>query len=178
MLKYVTPELILKWEPCDKYDTDSIRKLFGRRQRATVQQILEAPIPVGDAFWVVLRKELIPAKTLRLFACACAERALKRERNAGREPDARSWEAVKTSRRYARGKATAEELAAAWAAARAAAWDAARDAARAAAWAAGWAAAGAAAWAAGWDAARDAEYQWQKRALLRLLGLNRKGFQC
>ena len=53
---------------------------------------------------------------LRLFAADCAERALLRERTAGREPDSRSWAAVEVARRYARGEATRDDLAAAWAA--------------------------------------------------------------
>ena len=54
---------------------------------------------------------------LRLFACDCAERALLREREHGREPDERSWKAIEVSRLFARGEATVEELAAAAAAA-------------------------------------------------------------
>jgi hypothetical protein len=100
------------------------------------------------------------AKILRLFACDCAERALKRERDAKRETDVKSWAAIEAARKFADGKITIYELAAArdasWAAARAASWDAARDAARAAAWAASWDAASAAAWAAARDAARAA----------------------
>ena len=49
----------------------------------------------------------------RLFACDCAARALRRERRAGREPDKRSWKAIKVARRYAKGKATKAELTAA-----------------------------------------------------------------
>ena len=117
----------------------------------------------------------------RLFACDCAERALDL---FGGEVDPRSHAAIEVSRRFARGEATHEELAAAGAAAwdtagaaawdtagaaaraaagaatKAAAWDAARAAARAAAWAAAGDAAGDAAWAAAgdaaWAAARDA----------------------
>ncbi len=107
-------------------------------------------------------------RTARLFAADCAERTLLREREAGREPDARSWEVVRVARAFARGEvddaARAAVWAAGWAAAsdagwaasRAAAWAASRDAA----WAAAWAAAGDAAWnaarAAAWDAAGDA----------------------
>ena len=39
---------------------------------------------------------------LRLFAADTAERALMRERTAGREPDPRSWRAVEAARKYAR----------------------------------------------------------------------------
>jgi hypothetical protein len=109
-------------------------------------------------------------KTLHEFACWCAEQALLREREAGREPDVRSWAAIEVKRRWLKGEATDTELDAAWAAARAAAggvsWDAARaawDAARAAwaaacdaAWDAARAAAKAAARAAACDAAWDA----------------------
>ncbi len=116
---------------------------------------------------------------LRLFACDCAERALTREREAGREPDARSWRAIEVARGFAVGSATRDDLiaasaaawaaydaanaahAAAWAAYDAAAWaaSAAANAAHAAAWAAYDAAnaASAAAWAA-YDAANAAAW--------------------
>ena len=77
-------------------------------------------------------------RTLRLFACRVAEDVLpifEREYPDDDRPRA----AIETARRYADGKATPEELAAARAAAAAAAWaagDAAWDAAAAAAWAA------------------------------------------
>jgi hypothetical protein len=107
-------------------------------------------------------------KSLRLFATDCAERALKREEKSGRKVDKRSWDAVRIARDFARGRATEQELAAAWAAA----WAAARDAARAAAGAAARAAARDAARAAAWDAARDAERAWQTKRLLRYLNLS------
>ncbi len=87
-------------------------------------------------------------RELRLWGCDCAERALQRERDAGREPAKRSWGAIAVARRFAGGEATREELVAAWAAARAAAWAAAGDA-RA--------------------AARAAEMEWQKQHLAELL---------
>ena len=71
---------------------------------------------------------------LHEFACWCAEQALKAERKAGREPDQRSWEAVRVKRRWLKGKAADEERAdagyTAWAAARYEAWDASRAASR------------------------------------------------
>ena len=128
-------------------------------------------------------------RTLHEFACWCAERALLRERDAGREPDPRSWDAVEAKRAWLRGeiddKALAAAAAAAWAtaaAARAAVYaaaaavDAAVDAAAAAAYAA-WAAvdaARAAARAAAVDAAVDAAWAaaWaeQNAELERALG--------
>ena len=131
--------------------------------------------------------------TARLLACDCAERPLHRERQAGREPDPRSWDVLRVARAYAVGAASQDQLdaardaawdaedaakgaakGAAWAAARAAArdaaeaaWDAARSAARDAAWDAArdaWDAARDA-----WDAARgvawDAEREWQAARL-------------
>ncbi|HEU4752229.1 MAG TPA: hypothetical protein VFU47_03900, partial [Armatimonadota bacterium] len=65
------------------------------------------------------------SRELRLFACDCAERALTQEREAGREPDPRSWAAIEVARRYAAGEATVPQLTAAGAAAWAAAGDAA-----------------------------------------------------
>ena len=122
---------------------------------------------------LVRRVETWTLASARLFAADCAERALLRERAAGREPHAASWAAVEAARAYARDEITSAERAAAWAAARAAdraaAGAAAWAAARAAAWAAAGAAArdaaraaaGAAAGAAARDAARAAEHSWQ-----------------
>ena len=93
---------------------------------------------------------------LHEFACWCAEQALLQEREAGREPDPRSWAAVDAKRKWLRGEITDSELAAVWAAAWAAARAATRVAARAAAGAAASAAARTAAWDTAWDAAKAA----------------------
>jgi hypothetical protein len=128
-------------------------------------------------------------QTLRLFAVWCARNALALVKN----PDPRSVNAVDVAEKFANGKSTKKELAAAWdaawAAAGAAAWDAAWAAAGAAAWdaawAAAWAAAGAAAWdaawaaagaaagAAAWDAAWAAAWAAQDRHLFEILGLKK-----
>ena len=106
--------------------------------------------------WIATRHGVMTDKDARLFACWCVRQIWHLL------TDERSKNAVRVAERFARGKATQEELAAAeaaGAAARAAAW--AGAAAGAAAWAAAWAA-WAAAWAArdsaraAWDAARDA----------------------
>ena len=129
-------------------------------------------------------------KTFRLFAADCAERALKRERKKGREPDARSWAAIVAARDFAEGKITKQDLDAAWKAAKAAARGAARDAALDAAWEAArddaWDAAWDAAWEAAreaameaargsaWEAAREAEQKWQERHLLAMIRAARR----
>jgi hypothetical protein len=91
------------------------------------------------------------ARPLKLWACDCAERALLRERAAGREPDPRSWKGIEIQRAYLDGKATIEELKEAERAS-----SAARSAASYAASSAAWAAASSAASDAAWDAARNA----------------------
>jgi hypothetical protein len=93
---------------------------------------------------------------LHEFGCLCAEQALLREREAGREPDPRSWAAIEVKRKWLRGEATDKKLEAAW--------DAARNAVYATAGNMNWNAAGAAALSAAGDlacnvacdAARDA----------------------
>jgi hypothetical protein len=100
--------------------------------------------------WIATRPGVLTDKDARLFACWCVRQVWHLLK------DERSKRAVRVAERFAMGKATKEELAAAKAAAWAAASDAAWDSARAAAWAAAWAAAREAAWAAAWAAAREA----------------------
>ena len=172
-MKYITIDQVLALPRCGDYPESRVRELFGTRKRVTVRTIAAAPIPAADRLWVLIR--CADARTQRLFACDCAERALSRIAS----PDPRSIEAVRVARLYADSKATAVELAAAWAAAwaawdaaRYAAWDAARAAARAAARDAAWAARDAA-WAAAEAAARAAtgaaEIEWQIAHLTEMM---------
>ena len=151
-MKRYTIKGILAWNPCERYTEEYLRELMGRRESVSLIEILVADISSEDAVWAACHA--MNDRQRRHFACDCAESVLHLAN------DPRSSEAVRVARLYADGRATDDELAAAWAAAR----DAARDAARAAAWAAAWAAASAAAraaawdaaWAAAWDAAWDA----------------------
>ena len=92
------------------------------------------------------------ARTLRAFACWCAEQALERERAEGHEPDPRSWAAIEAQRAWLRGEtsSTARE------AAREDVWEAARDDRYAGAWIAARAIARDAAWLVAWEAAWNA----------------------
>lgn len=165
-MKTFTIADIRSWDPC--YDP---ARYLPEDWEGTVLDLLRIKaIPVEDRFWVVLREDLIDAKTLRLFAVWCARQVQHLM------TDSRSIEAIDVAEKFALGEATQEELAAArvaardaarvaagdaaWVAARAAARDAARDAAGVAAGVAAWAAAGVAArdaaWAASGDAAWDA----------------------
>jgi hypothetical protein len=103
---------------------------------------------------------------LHEFMCWCAEQALLREREAGHEPDLRSWTAIETKRKWLKGEATDEELVTveleAWdaarstvegaSAARSAAWSATLGDARDIVWAV-WEAAWESAWSAAWNTA-------------------------
>jgi len=77
-------------------------------------------IPAEDRLWVLLRKDIIPARELRLLACGWAEGAC---RAAGWD-DQRSLEAIAVARRFAVGEASEAELVEAWAAA----WEARSEA--------------------------------------------------
>ena len=127
-------------------------------------------------------------QTARLFACDCARRVLYIYEKQHPE-DSRPRKCIEVAEQFARGKASRNELDAAWPAAWPAARHAARDAAWPAAWHAAWHAtrhaarhaAWAAAWAATWHAARaaarhaarhaawDAEYKWQTKRLMQYL---------
>ncbi len=92
---------------------------------------ISQPVESDENKSVSAKRKLIKAvnidRELRLFACDCAERVLyifEREHPNDKRPRA----AIEVSRRFADGKATMTELAAARAAARAAAWAAAWDA--------------------------------------------------
>ena len=168
--KSVSVDDVMAWRPCGGYDRERVEALFGRRKRVRPLGILHLEeIPVTDRLWCLLREDFLSPAALRQFACDCASRALHRERKAGREPDERSRAAIRVARRFARGKATQEELAAA----RSAAWSAARSAAWSAGGSAAWSAARAAAWDASWSAAgsaaRSAERVWQLRRLEKYL---------
>jgi hypothetical protein len=113
----------------------------------------------------VLAGPVDASRVLREFACDCAERALARVA----DPDPRSLAAVTTARRYARGEADAQDLAAAEAAAQDTARDAVATAAVAAAWAETRGAAEAALRAAALSAAEAAAWGAAESAVQTLL---------
>jgi hypothetical protein len=93
---------IRKLDPC----TDPT-KYVKESWTGTVIDILSLnDVPPEHRLWVAFHKELISAKTLRLFAVWCARQALALVEN----PDPRSVEACNVSERFALGKATSEEL--------------------------------------------------------------------
>jgi hypothetical protein len=164
-MNVVTVTAIMDAKPCRGYTRERVAELVG--EGMTPRQIAGLDIPAKDRLWCLISLAM-DDRQRRMLACDCAERALIRERDAGSEPDPRSWEAVRVARLHADGRATGEELAPARTAARHATLAAARHATLAAArhYAAGYAvarhdaarhdAAGYAAWAATRYAAVDA----------------------
>ena len=141
----VTIDQVIRWRPCSDYPRKRINSLFAGRESLSWEDIVALDIPTEDKLWALLREDFIPARELHLLACDFAEKVLHLT------DDPRCAEVIRVKRIWVDGKATYEELAAAWDAARDAArdaaWDAARDAARAAARGATRAVARAAAWA-------------------------------
>jgi len=176
--KRFTLDGVMSWIPC--LSREEVGAYFGGRKYMTVATLMETDLSTENKLWCLLRPEVIPEKTLHTLSCDFADRALLREREAGREPDPRSWRAVAVKRLWIDGQATDDELRAARAAAWEAAGEAAGEAARAAAREAAWVAAREAAWEAAWEAAlaaaraaweaalaaaraaaREAEREWQ-----------------
>lgn len=177
-----------RWGSC--YSDESLQRLYDRRMTplevCTRQDGEWADVPPQDRLWTVFHEGVMPDATLRLLACDFAERALTREREAGRKPDQRSWNAIAVARLFAVGEAAKSELvvasdaandavcAAAYTAAndalaRAAAYTAARAAADAADAAEAYVVARAAANDAAYIAVHDAERGWQLNRVIKAL---------
>ena len=124
-MKAVTVDQVLSWEPCEEYTHERVKELFAGRETINVYDVLRMNISDADKLWAVLREDFIPAEILHEFACRAAEKALLSEREAGREPDERSWQAIEVKRKWLKGEATDSDLNAAgastWAARTAAA---------------------------------------------------------
>ncbi len=172
-MKTVTVDDVLTWGPC--HSEVKVREMAAPLgERFDALDVLRAThITAEDRLWTVLRPEMIDEPTLHEYACRSAEWALAFVALGGATIDPRSLAAIEVKRRWVRGEATDEDLAAARAAAYAAAADASA-AAYAAAWAAAWDASWDASWAAAWDAALglawDAAYDRRIEDLVALLG--------
>jgi hypothetical protein len=82
------------------------------------RQIRSGEIEVEQA----LTSGPIPSQVARRFACDCAQRALMRERQEGREPDQRSWQMLWVMHRWLAHHSTDKDREEAWEAAREASW--------------------------------------------------------
>lgn len=121
-MKRITIDDVINTNPCTPpYTREYVTELFdGRKSVYPLTILKDERIPAEDKLWLLLRDGWLPDKLLHLAACGFAEAALLREREAGREPDIRSWNAIEVKRKWINGDATDEELAAAGAAAGAA----------------------------------------------------------
>ena len=108
-MKTINNELIRSLTPCydpSRYIKDEAETLpileWASKYRGTV--------PDKDIIWLLLHKEFLSDKELRLFAVWCVREALKLVDN----PDPLSIEVCNVTERYANGEAMYAELEAAW----------------------------------------------------------------
>ena len=150
---------LLKLSPAD-FCTRTKACVEGRNWAVTQPTMADVWENCPSAEWLLWITDAIDQRpddrTLRLFAVWCARNTPLADGRVTGDllTDPRSLAALDVAERYAAGKATDEELAAA----RDAAWAAAGDAAGAAARDAAWAAAGAATWYAAYAAGAAAWY--------------------
>jgi hypothetical protein len=108
MYKTISNEIIRKFHPC--YDPSYV--ITDETEELSVKQWVEKyrkVIPSKDIIWLLLRREFLSEKDLRLFAVWCAREALKLIKN----PDEKIVKACNVAEKYANGEATKEELLAA-----------------------------------------------------------------
>jgi hypothetical protein len=168
---YTTLAQIRACSPCEDGYKKLCKNLGGRKEYGedtpvTFKQIYESN-GYNDTLWCLRTADKKYYPLWRHFAVDCAEDVKHLM------TDERSLNALAVARKHADGRATDDELDAAWDAAMAAARDAAmaaaRDAARDAAWAAAMAADRAAAWAAARDAAWAAAMAADRNAQMERL---------
>ena len=110
----VTIELIRSFSPCYDpvtgldHDGQSVNEGYlPENYEATILEFLRHPkIPAQDKIWVILRRDFIRNKTLRIFAVWCAREAIKLEPNA----NPICVNAINTAEAYAYGQADWSEL--------------------------------------------------------------------
>jgi hypothetical protein len=105
MYKTISNEIIRKFHPC--YDPSEVIK--DENEELPIKdwaQKYRDVVPANDIIWLLLRKEFLSEKDLRLFSVWCAREALKLIEN----PDERIVEACNVAEKYANGEATQEEL--------------------------------------------------------------------
>jgi len=105
MYKTISNKIIRQFKPC--YDPSKL--ITNETEELTVKEWIKKyrdVVPAKDILWLLLRKEFMSEKDLRLFAVWCAREAIKLVEN----PDKRSVEACNVAERYANGEATQEEL--------------------------------------------------------------------
>jgi hypothetical protein len=105
MYKTISNEIIRRFDPY--YDHSGF--ITDENEELTVKdwvQKYRKIVPADDIFWLLLRKEFMSKKKIKLFAVWCAREALKLFEN----PDERIVEVCNVAERYINGEATKEEL--------------------------------------------------------------------
>jgi hypothetical protein len=108
MYKTISNKIIREFKPC--YDPSEVIK--DENEELPVKEWIQKymkDISSEDILWLLLRREFLSEKDLRMFAVWCAREALK----LIEKPDHRCIEACDVAERYANGEATEEELLAA-----------------------------------------------------------------
>ena len=106
-MKTFTIEDIRSWKPC--YDPG--RHLAEGWSGTCVDILSNDKIPFDDRLWVVLRPELVSDCTMRLFAVWCVRRC---EKFVPENERGNFNATLDVCQRFAMGKASREELGAAW----------------------------------------------------------------
>jgi hypothetical protein len=125
-IKFTVMETLISKQLIRKFDSNSILLdlIEDNNESLPIKdwiQKYKSIVPPQNIVWLLLRKEFLSEKDLRLFGIWCARQALKFVKN----PDIRSIEACNISEKFANGQATKEELNAAFNAAYTAYTDAA-----------------------------------------------------
>jgi hypothetical protein len=132
MMRKVTIDQVMAWDPCEKYTRERVAELFGEREYLTAWDIIAFcyfPSFLSDEFmlpfrhdkcinidhivWALLHEEFFSNSDLRMMAGAFAERVLViyERRNPG---DNIPRNAIRVARLFAMGEVDAVELVAAW----------------------------------------------------------------
>jgi len=122
MYKTISTQLIKKIE----LDSDLLNLISSENEELSIKNWIQKyrnVVPAKNILWLLLRKEFLSEKDLRLFSVWCAREALKVVKN----PDKRSVESCNVAEKFANGEATIVELLAAHSAALNAVASAARN---------------------------------------------------
>jgi hypothetical protein len=105
MYKTISNAIIRKFKPC--YDPSDV--ITDENEELPIKEWVQKyrnVVPTKDILWLLLRKEFLSEKDLRLFVVWFAREVLK----LLEKPDERSVEACNVAERYANGQATKDEL--------------------------------------------------------------------
>jgi hypothetical protein len=102
----ISKQIIKKFDPCC---SDPSNHITDENEELPVMEWIKKyrdVVPARDIVWLILRKEFISEKNLRLFSVWCARDALK----LIKDPDPRSLKACDIAEKFANDQATMGEL--------------------------------------------------------------------